>query len=243
MLHNEFDLLPRAFDVSVFSVPFALPSDRVAAASAASAYPVNSLVTGLTGAGSAWSSVTNEALRWRSEPMDANTDMGIAGGLGSGSSIGSRARTLPTSKYRDAASAVPEGGAPVIFRSFSADSAPRSALPLSASDVADIVRDLAVLDQTPGWEEQLLSRLPGLQPGLDPVSPLSNSDGWLLDCPFSRLMAGESGPISTTLEPGTVCVPFCCRYVHLMMLSDCAYAHKLQTPPPPPCRKWMMRPS
>ena len=204
MLRNELDLLPRAFDVNVFSLPFTLPAERlVQSRPVLPLSPPHPLFPQPPPDGATWESVSNEALRLKAEAIDANTDMGISGGLGSGSCLGSRAQGLPAAKYRGASGPAPESGVVPLMRAVSGDQGPR---PATAEEIEATVRDLAILDERPGWGSLLLTGLPGLLPGLDPMRPMGGGDSsWLLDCAFSRMLAGEGdSAVRRGRDPGRV---------------------------------------
>ena len=193
-----------SFDPSVYCLPFVLPIESLAPAeSDTPLWPADARALLLRpSAASAAAAAPAVEVRYAGERLlratdalsDFGADAGIAGGAGSGSSLGSKAKALPSGKYSEAAaSAAAEGGAAAAAAVAGAttDSAmgvaaagasevhadegavPEAAALVAAAQAAQAAaaaNDLHILFETEGWRARLLTRLDGLDSGL-PAPP------------------------------------------------------------------------
>ena len=155
----------RSFDPSVFCLPFALPTVGLARAQRESEFLPSPIYLPSAPAATAsaikWRLVAADEQQLLVEEPERLTDMGIAGGAGSGSSLSSRARIVPNSKYNEGVSGnrASEASnnnatatAPPMLRSLSQEVA-RASLRQQCDEVT-LLRDAAILDGAPGWQHQ-----------------------------------------------------------------------------------------
>lgn len=142
------------FDAAALCLPFTLPQADVRRTYLDSLLSVGRVATGQP----EWEIAAGTAT------LGSEADMGVAGGLGSGSAQGNKTRAIPTSKYKTADSNAAEAVAPPVIRSLSTDAAGDSLVALL--DPATLLADAMLLQRTPGYRRHLAAHLPELHAGL-----------------------------------------------------------------------------
>jgi hypothetical protein len=205
-------------DPSLFCLPFALPTQSLAlAVDDGPLFPSFATTSTSTPSPSPAVAVASPAERLlHAEAADqGSAEVGIAGGPGSGSSLGSKARALPSSKYAKAGGTSTRAGeasassssslstVPASVKGMSGDRVlPPSSQPGAALEPSAVAADLRVLladdaDPDAVRADDLRARLPGL-----PDRPLLPAHGagkrreapetWWLSCGYTQLVQGAS---------------------------------------------------
>ena len=193
--------IARPFDPAIFCLPYSLPSHHITRRAE------NDLL--LQPPGGLFGNVNASRRGWTITPHNAaavndTTDMGIAGGAGSTSSLGSRARALPASKYRDSYTAnTPDAPSPAAVRGAALTGPGQSANAVPPPDAATIARDMAILQREPGWEQLVLTELPLAQSvselgatraaAQQPIDLKEEGDSWFLGYEYTKLMSSLLG--------------------------------------------------
>lgn len=193
------------FDPSVFCLPFVLPVESLANDVEDGPLFPNILGGGLpvdltdderTHAIAIEVLSAGERLVGADDASSASADIGIAGGAGSGSSLGSKARALPSSKNQKSNNPQPEGfGAGPIARGMAGDTVVANGT--SSASSASVAADLAILFETEGWQQHLKSQLDDVRAGIsvtDATDGAQMSTSWWLDCRYASLLAGNRRP-------------------------------------------------
>ena len=206
------------FDAASLCLPFSLPQADVCASRLLSLSDVG---------GDDASDLAHDELAWELRPGTVlASEMGIAGGLGSGSSLGSGMRGIPASKYTSSGVGGANEAATAAQPLLRASSSESGVSLASALDAQSLLTDAFLLLRVPGYRERLLPHLPDLATGLLDGGECSGELGssprsrarsavvpwWLSSSGHDELEAGASHAegvvcnegIGSTMEPSSV---------------------------------------